>query len=84
VQGSAKAGTARGADFELATVPVFYGVFPGGHLGILATHTTAINEVVTGWFRWQLMHDGSLETMFVGADCTLCGDPGWTVKQKNL
>ena len=72
------------SDFELATVPVFYGVFPGDHLGILASHTEPISEVVTGWLRWRLMHDDTLDAMFVGPDCTLCSDPGWTVKQKDL
>jgi hypothetical protein len=72
------------SDFELATVPVFYGVFPGDHLGILGAFAEPINEVVTGWFRWRLMHDDTLESMFVGPDCTVCKDAGWTVKQKDF
>lgn len=72
------------SDFDLATVPVFYGVFPGDHLGILASHTVQINEAVLGWLRWQLMHDDTLESMFTGPDCTLCTDSRWTVKQKDL
>jgi len=72
------------SDFELAAVPVFYGVFPGDHLGILGAFAEPINEVVTGWFRWRLMHDDSLESMFVGPDCTVCKDSGWAVKQKDF
>jgi hypothetical protein len=72
------------SDFELATVPVFYGVFPGDHLGILATHATPISQVVTGWLRWRLLHDDGLQSMFVGPGCSLCMDAGWTVKQKDL
>ena len=72
------------SDFELATVPVFYGVFPGDHLGILASHAQPIAEVVTGWLRWRLMRDAPLDAMFAGPDCTLCSDPGWVVKQKDL
>ena len=72
------------SDFELATVPVFYGVFPGGHLGILGSHTAQINEAATGWLRWRLMHDTSLEDMFVGPSCSLCTDSRWNVKQKDF
>jgi dienelactone hydrolase len=73
-------------DFEAATAPVFYGVFNGGdHLGVrTAPYSDRIRVVVTGWFRWQLMGDASLKTMFVGDQCTVCKDANWTVKQKNL
>lgn len=71
-------------DFELATVPVFYGVFPGDHLGILGAFAEPLNEVVTGWLRFRLMHDDTLAPMFVGPSCTLCMDAGWTVKQKDF
>jgi hypothetical protein len=71
-------------DFEDATVPVFYGNFPGDHLGILAAFTSQISQAVTGWLRWQLMADETLKAMFVGADCGLCKDSNWTVQQKNL
>lgn len=73
-------------DFESATTPVFYGVFSGGeHLGIRTSpYKERIRSVVTGWLRWQLMKDESLKSMFVGAQCTVCMDSNWTVKQKNL
>jgi hypothetical protein len=74
-------------DFEAATTPVFYGVFLGGdHLGVLTPpYADRIRKAVTGWLRWQLMNDATLEPMFVGGDCTLCKDTAnWDVKQKNL
>ncbi len=74
------------SDFDVATVPVFYGVFNGGgHLGILMSpYSELIREAVTGWLRWQLMADRTRRAMFVGSDCELCSDPDWTVQQKNL
>jgi hypothetical protein len=80
------AGANCATDFEAATTPVFYGVFNGGdHLGVrTAPYSDRIRLVVTGWLRWQLMQDASLESMFVGDMCTVCEDPNWTVKQKGL
>jgi hypothetical protein len=63
-------------------VPVFYAVFPGDHLGILAAYTTQINPVAAAWLRWRLMDDASLAPWFVGPDCMLCKDSKWKVKQK--
>ena len=65
-------------------VPVFYGVFPGDHLGILAAFADQIGTAVTGWLRWRLMHDQARAELFVGPDCTLCMDSNWTVKQKDF
>jgi hypothetical protein len=71
-------------DFEMAKVPVFFAVFPGEHLGILGSHTAQISKLTTAWLRWRLMHDTSLDSMFVGADCSVCKDSAWVVKQKML
>jgi hypothetical protein len=80
------AGANCASDFDAATSPVFYGVFNGGdHLGVRTPpYSDRIQLVVTGWLRWQLMQDASLESMFVGDMCTVCEDPNWTVKQKGL
>jgi len=80
------AGANCATDFDAATAPVFYGVFNGGdHVGVRTQpYADRIQLVVTGWLRWQLMHDTSLATMFVGDQCTVCKDSNWTVKQKNL
>jgi hypothetical protein len=72
------------SDFELAKVPVFYGVFPGDHFGILGTFANQIDTATTAWLRWRLMHDQTQEKTFVGPDCTLCKDASWTVKQRDL
>ncbi len=73
-------------DFTAATTPVFYGQFAeGDHLGVLfPPYADRIRAAVTGWLLWQLMADTTLETMFVGTDCTLCKDPNWTVQQKGF
>ena len=72
------------SDFEMVPGPVFYGVFPGDHFGVLGSHAEQIGEASTGWLRWQLMGDDSLAKMFQGPDCTLCKDARWTVKRKGL
>lgn len=80
------AGANCATDFDAATSPVFYAVFNGGdHLGVRTQpYAGRIQVLVTGWLRWQLMSDMSLASMFVGDQCTLCKDPNWTVKQKDL
>jgi len=73
-------------DYASAVSPVFYGNFPGGHLGILtAPNQDTIGTEVTAWLRWKLMQDVSLEARFTGADCTVCKDSKWKkVQQKNF
>jgi hypothetical protein len=73
-------------DFAAATTPVFYGNFPGGHLGILsAPNQTTIQTEVIAWLHWQLMQDDAIATRFVGDQCTLCKDSHWKkIQQKNL
>jgi len=80
------AGAGCVTDFDATTTPVFYGVFKdGGHLGVQTEpYKSRIQLVVTGWLRWQLMSDASLEPMFVGDSCTVCEDPNWIVMQKGL
>jgi dienelactone hydrolase len=36
------------------------------------------------WLQWQLKGDPEAAKAFVGPDCTLCKDPNWVVKKKNL
>jgi dienelactone hydrolase len=72
------------SDFEMVKVPVFYGVFPGDHLGILGSHATQINQAVATWLRWRLMDDATLDMSFVGNDCAVCQDKTWVVKQHDL
>jgi hypothetical protein len=72
-------------DFTNATTPVFYGKFPGGHLGVLTPpNADRIQATAAAWLRWKLMGDQTLAKMFVGDQCTVCKDPNWKVQQKNL
>jgi hypothetical protein len=79
------AGANCATDYMNATTPVFYGVFQYGHLGILTDpYSTQIGAAVTGWLRWKLMSDRTLERMFIGDQCTMCKDSNWTVMEKNF
>jgi hypothetical protein len=72
-------------DFMNATTPVFYGKFPGGHLGILTPpNADRIGAAAAAWLRWKLMGDASVASEFVGNQCTLCTDPNWKVQEKNI
>jgi hypothetical protein len=73
------------SDFTMAMVPVFYGVFPSDHFGIVSTmFAPQINKAAAAWLRWRLMGDASVASTFVGPDCGLCKDKSWTVKQKQF
>ncbi|MFM2420211.1 MAG: hypothetical protein RL385_4934 [Pseudomonadota bacterium] len=79
------AGANCATDFTNAKTPVFYAVFPGGHLGILGPpHGERIKTMTTAWMRYQLMGDPELRSAFVGPTCTYCSDTNWKVQQKNL
>jgi hypothetical protein len=39
---------------------------------------------VVAWLNWQLRGDGKAARTFVGADCGLCRDKGWTVQKKRI
>ncbi|MDM7998234.1 MAG: hypothetical protein QUT30_21400 [Acidobacteriota bacterium] len=36
------------------------------------------------WLQWQLKGDREAGRAFLGPDCTLCKDPDWIVKKKNM
>jgi hypothetical protein len=36
------------------------------------------------WLEWQLKGDKQAGKAFLGSDCTLCKDPDWVVKRKNI
>ncbi|MCW2396457.1 MULTISPECIES: hypothetical protein [unclassified Sphingobium] len=44
----------------------------------------AYGTVALAWLDWQLKGDPRAARWFVGADCTLCTDPRWTVQRKNF
>ena len=41
-------------------------------------------KVGVAWLNWRLKGDAVAGRMFLGAQCGLCTDPQWVVKQKNL
>jgi hypothetical protein len=77
-------------DFQNATVPVFYGMQKGAsHLSTYDgigddTQRTQFARAIIGWLGWKLAGEQPLATMFVGASCTLCTDPAWTIEQRGL
>jgi hypothetical protein len=79
------AGQNCATDFANATTPVFYAVFPSGHLGILTPPMSdRIGAMSIAWLRYKLMGDTTLRSKFIGTDCEYCKDASWTVEQKNL
>jgi hypothetical protein len=73
-------------DFELVTVPCFYGSLTGGavHVSIpFPPFRDRIARAATAWFKWHLMDDQSQESIFLGDECGLCQDPNWNVQRKN-
>jgi len=86
-------------DFEMAKVPVFYGMIEGAEHpdlndaeAILNVAGTEPNDPVkllfikatVGWLRWQLADDVTMKPLFVGSDCGLCSGTPMVVKQKDL
>ncbi|HWI35139.1 MAG TPA: hypothetical protein VNU64_01695, partial [Burkholderiales bacterium] len=67
-------------------LPAFYGARRN------AGHTATVDHpgggewanVAASWARWQLKGSKDAARMFVGKDCTLCRDPNWMTKSKNI
>jgi hypothetical protein len=76
------------SDFAaINNVPIFYGNSPVGHTGTYAQDNGgAFATVGIAWLKWQLYGEMSDSTsgMFLGAACTLCKDPMWTVEKKMM
>jgi hypothetical protein len=71
--------------FDNANVPVFWGTLAGADHVVSATGSiSGFRGPATAWFRFHLMGDTSARSRFYGASCSLCTDPMWTVKRKNL
>ncbi|AQZ61226.1 unnamed protein product [[Actinomadura] parvosata subsp. kistnae] len=56
-----------------------------GHVGLIAG-LEAIEgwQVAADWFDYVLRGDRAAGARFVGPDCGLCGEDGWTVESKGL
>jgi len=42
------------------------------------------DSAVLDWMKRQREHDQVARRTFVGDDCRLCSEPGWTVHRKNI
>lgn len=81
----ATAGPSCEKDFELAPVPVFYGVLAGAsHIGpFISPRAGEYGRAGVAWLRWQLAGDPAFRGWFVGGSCTLCSSP-WAAMQRDL
>ncbi len=70
----------------LSKVPVFHCWEEGlQHIGTYGFPAGgSIGRIGTAWFMWQLKGDPQAARMFEGADCTLCREPTWYVRKKNM
>jgi dienelactone hydrolase len=73
-------------DFKhIDKVPVFKGNLNVGHGGTFRDPGAGWDgEVAVAWLDWQLKGDQKAAKYFVGADCTLCVNPAWSVEKKNM
>lgn len=74
-------------DFEhLRGIPALWAYRKAtGHDGTFAESNGGdFGKVGVAWLNWHLKGDKNAGRMFVGADCGLCRDPQWVVKQKDL
>jgi hypothetical protein len=72
--------------YDIVTeAPIVYGVSLGtGHLTTLGNGGVH-RGYTTAWLAYHLRGEQSARRVFFGNDqCTLCGDPSWSVKRKNL
>lgn len=66
-------------------VPVMVAYNSAGHGGdFLRPNGGPSAKVAVEWLEWQLRGDKTAGAYFVGADCGICTDPGWTVQRKNF
>jgi hypothetical protein len=66
-------------------VPVAVANIDTGHGGTYwEPNGGAAAEVVVDWLEWQLRGDAEASRSFVGEECGLCADPGWTFESKGL
>jgi hypothetical protein len=70
---------------KIQGVPVFMGSTNVGHLATYGTPSGGeFGKIAVDWFKYQLKGDKIAARTFVGPDCTLCTNPLWEVKRKNM
>jgi dienelactone hydrolase len=73
-------------DYErIAHVPAAIANLAVGHGGTFQEpNGGAAASVAVSWLDWQLRGDAAAARRFVGEDCGLCRDSGWTFARKNF
>ena len=73
-------------DFQrINHVPVFVADKKNaGHFGVFIEPNGRGTEIEIDWMKWQLENDQVAKRTFVGDDCRLCNEPGWTVHRKSI
>ncbi|MBO4271968.1 alpha/beta hydrolase family protein [Microbispora triticiradicis] len=73
-------------NYALLDVPaVLAGNATAGHVGLVAgLQATEGWQVAADWFDYVLRGDRAAGARFVGPDCGLCGEDGWTIESKGL
>jgi hypothetical protein len=73
-------------DFQrINHVPVFVADKKAvGHFGVFIEPNGLGTEIEIDWMKWQLENDQVAKRTFVGDDCRLCNEPGWTVHRKSI
>jgi hypothetical protein len=71
------------------TAPVFWSSYDIGgndpHAGTFREMNGGLwGEVGVAWLKYQFKADPAAAKMFEGPDCTLCKDPKWDVRKKNM
>ncbi len=55
-----------------------------GHFGTFIEPNGRGTEIEIDWLKWQFENDPVASRTFVGEDCRLCHEPGWTVHRKGI
>lgn len=73
-------------NFDLVRVPAFIANRDTGHSGTFWDDAAggAWSRVARDWLDWQLRANPAAAATFTGPDCTLCRDPAWQTRQKQL
>ncbi|MFB9476161.1 hypothetical protein ACFFR3_42265 [Nonomuraea salmonea] len=73
-------------NYALLDVPAVLAAHaPAGHVGLIAgLQATTGWQVAADWFDYVLRGDRTAGARFIGSDCGLCTEDGWTVESKGL
>lgn len=70
---------------KLADAPVVLASANVGHGGTFAEpHGGIAAQIALDWLEWQLRGQREASATFVGVDCKLCREQGWTIRKKGV